>query len=590
MSAAQVPEQSGPTSAGAPTASPTAQPGTPPAAQPGTPPHASEATRLLCAGVYLDSGYRDRVIEELHLNEQRIVAPSLGFDAARVLAHALRARRLELLWAGAIIGLWLVGVPLSGGMLALALWPSLLLAAAPAIRGRAAQPPLYRLVLAFLVRWSGRLYFAVLLALTVAAAFGAGMDDEPSYRRYDPYDPYGSYGSSVSSGDFLDGLTTAVKPLQAWLTLVVLAGIALCVHLQRTQFSRALAAELSPQRFPDAAGDPAERAENPRFRRIRQRIRLEQHAPLVLYNEARPFCGAGAAYDTWVLAVELKPDELKKRQPLSNRVILDRIRPLLEQLRIPAEFAGPVVRDRLRRLEIDECVFLPAEGLGTRDQAPYTEQAFEEHRARAVEEGAEKRRHFLRVRVGGWEEELVVTVFVRVHTQGRMLVLEIAPHVLTPVREEFKDADRTAHRFRNNNALGKAATALVLVPGSAGRALAQLGRGLVYVWRLLTGGHSGALPDGPALSVRELGSRPEGSLFQEMDVARYLKNIQDRVAGGVRSALAECGYETGEFVQKVVNISNGDVNIGRVEGSTFAVGSHASASGGGAGAGSSGAR
>ncbi|MGV9340900.1 hypothetical protein [Streptomyces sp. NPDC003688] len=561
MSAAQVPEQSRTTSAGAPPA------------LPGTPPYASEATRLLCAGVYLDSGYRDRVIEELHVNEQRFVAPSFGFDAARVLAHALRARQLELQWAGAILGLWLVGIPLSGGMLALVLWPSIMLAAAPAIRGRAAQPPLYRAGLAFLVRWWGRVYFAVLLALTVAAAFGAGSDSGPSHDSYDPY------GSTVSSGDLFDGLIAFVQPLNAWLTLVLLALIAGCVHLQRTQLSRALAAELSPQRFADAAGDPAERTGNPRLQRIRQRIRLEQHAPLVLYNEARPFCGAGAAYDTWVLAVELKPDELKKRQPLSNRAILDKIRPLLEQLRIPAEYAGPAVRDRLRRMEVDECVFLPAEGLLARDQAPYTEQAFEEHRAHAVEEGAEKRRHFLRVRVGGWEEELVVTVFVRVHTQGRMLVLEIAPHVLTPVREEFKDADRTAHRFRNNNAFGKAATALVLMPGSAGRALAQLGRGLVYVWRLLTGGHSGALPDGPALSVRELGSRPDGSLFQEMDVARYLKVVQDRVAGGVRSALAESGYETGEFVQKVVNISNGDVNIGRVEGSTFAVGSHASASG-----------
>ncbi|ELP63440.1 transposase, IS605 OrfB family protein [Streptomyces turgidiscabies Car8] len=45
-------------------------PGAPPAPAP-TPPHASEATRLLCAGTYLDSHYRDRVIEELHLNEQR---------------------------------------------------------------------------------------------------------------------------------------------------------------------------------------------------------------------------------------------------------------------------------------------------------------------------------------------------------------------------------------------------------------------------------------------------------------------------------------------------------------------------------------
>ncbi|MFJ6084054.1 hypothetical protein ACIQI8_21885 [Streptomyces sp. NPDC092369] len=545
------------------------------ASLPSSPPHASEATRLLCAGTYLDSGYRDRVIEELHLNEQRMVAPSLGFDAARVLAHALRARRYELLWAGAVIGLWVAGAPLSGGLLTFFLWPGVALAIAPWVRGRAEQPPLYRLIPAFLIRWWGRVFFAVFLVLTVFAAFDGGSDD--------PYSSSSGSGlsDSASLGDVFvpdaDDIGGLAEPWHAWVTLGVFALIALCLHAQRTQFSRALAAELSPQRFPDAAADPAEQADGHRFQRLKQRIRLEQHAPLVMYHEARPFCGAGTAYDTWVLAVELRPDETHNRRPLSNRVVLERIRPLLEQLRVPAEYAGPGVRDRLRWLEIDECVFLPAEGLTSREQAPYTPQAFEEHRARAVEEGAEKRRHFLRIRVGGWEEELVVTVFVRIHTQGSMLMLEIAPHVLTPVRAEFKDADRTAHRFRNNNAFGKGAAALALVPASAGRALAQLGRGLLYFWRLLTGGYAGALPDGPALSVRELGAVPAGSLFQEMDVARYLRSVQDRVANGVRVALAECGYETGEFVQKIVNISNGDVNIGRVEGSTFAVGSHATA-------------
>ncbi|WP_427166274.1 hypothetical protein ACQF4J_19305 [Streptomyces sp. C1-1] len=569
MSTAYVPQQPQPTT---PTAVPPAAP---------TPPHASEAARLLCAGTYLDSGYRDRVIEELHLNEQRIVAPSLGFDAARVLAHALRARRHELLWAAAIIGLWLVGTAVGGGLLLFFLWPSLLLALAPWIRGRAEHPSRYRRVAAFLLRWWGRVFFTSVLALTIVAGFGGGgSDDSSSYGSYGSDYGYGSSDpSSLTDAFSPSDIADAVKPWQAWLTLGILAAIGWCVYAQRNQFSRALAAELSPQRFPDAAGDPAEQADNPRFQRLKQRIRLEQHAPLVMYHEARPFCGAGAAYDTWVLAVELRADEEHKEQlPLSNRTILERIRPLLEQLRVPSEYAGPGVRDRLRWLEIDECVFLPVEGLLTRDQAPYTPQAFEEHRARAVEEGAEKRRHFLRIRVGGWEEELVVTVFVRIHTQGRMLMLEIAPHVLTPVRADFKDADRTAHRFRNNSALGKAAGALVLVPGSAGRSLGQLGRGAVYLWRLLTGGYAGALPDGPALSVRELGSTPAGSLFQEMDVVRYLRSVQDRVANGVRAALAESGYETGEFVQKVVNISNGDVNIGRVEGSTFAVGSHASAS------------
>lgn len=573
MSTAFVPQQ--------PQSKPT---GAPPAAPPApTPPHASEASRLLCAGTYLDSGYRDKVIEQLHLNEQRIVAPALGFDSARVLAHALRARRQEMLWAGLVLFLWVVGVPLSGGLLIGFLGPSLLLALAGWIRGGAADPPVYRRLPAFLFRWWGRLSFATFLVITVVIAFGGGEDsDSSSGSSYDSSYESGFYESSYSddssSSDWLLlGADLGVEAWRAWLAVVVFALIALSLAMQRAQFAKVMAAELSPARFPDAAGDPAEQAEGqPRFQRLKGRIRTEQHAPLVMYHEARPFCGAGEAYETWVLAVELRPDKAKKQQPLSNRTVLEQIRPLLERLRLPAEFAGHTVRDRLRWLEVDECVFLPAEGLGRREDAPYNLAAFEEHRARAVEEGGEKRRHFLRIRVGGWEEELVVTVFVRIHTQGRMLMLEIAPHVLLPVREDFKNADRTAHAFRNNNAVGKAAWAVARVPGSAVRAMVSLGRGVVYGWRLLTGGYRGALPDGPELSVRELGSARAGSTFQEMDASRYLKSVQDRVANGVRTALAESGYQTGEFVQKIVNISGGGVNIeGGVQGSTFAVGEHA---------------
>ncbi|MCC9687839.1 hypothetical protein [Streptomyces sp. MNU103] len=534
-------------------------PGGTPDGPPPVPPYASEASRLLCAGTYLNADYRDRVIEELYLNEQRVVAPSLGFDAARVLAHALRARRLEMLWAGAVAGLWIVGALVSGGLLAYFLFPSVLLAVAPLVPD-AAEP---------LVRWSGRVLTAFLLYILGVAAFG-GADGGSGYES-----AYASGGDNPLSG-ISDGIAGSAEPWQAWFGIGALVVIGLCVAGRRDQFARVLAEELSRERFPDAAGDRAEGSGGQRLRRLIQRIRLEQHTPLVMYHEAHPFCGAGTRRDTWVLAVELRPDEDAVQQPLSNRAILDRVRPLIEQLRVPAEHAGPGVRDRLRRLEIDECVFLPVEGLRHRDEAPYAPEDFEQHRTRAVEEGGEKRRHFLRIRVGGWEEELVVTVHVRVHTQGRMLTLEIAPHVLLPVRADFKDADRAFQDARDDRT-GRIAGAAVLVPRSAGEALITLGRGLPFAWRLLTGGHAHALPDGPALSVRELASAPAGSTFQDMDVARYLRSVQDRVSRGVRLALGEAGYETGEFVQKIVNISGGAVHIGRADNSSFAFGGHARA-------------
>jgi len=212
-----------------------------------------------------------------------------------------------------------------------------------------------------------------------------------------------------------------------------------------------------------------------------------------------------------VLAVELRPDPEKEQRPISNRTVLETIRPLLAQLRLPADYAAHLGRDRLRWLEIDECVFLPAEGLLRREEAPYHPQAFEDHRARAVEEGAEKRRHFLRVRVGGWEEELVVHG-VRAHPTPRaaLLTLEIAPHVLLPVREDFKNADRTAHRFRHKQRARQG--------GLGARPGARLPRRLRRRPRperdlRLAAAHrrvrGARWPDGPALSVREFGGRAD---------------------------------------------------------------------------------
>ncbi|WP_329252554.1 hypothetical protein OG223_24600 [Streptomyces sp. NBC_01478] len=72
---------------------------------PGPPPEAppqvtrvyarTKATRLLSAGTYLDPGYRKDVIRELLKKRFRVVAPSYGYDAVSILAHALAARRLR---------------------------------------------------------------------------------------------------------------------------------------------------------------------------------------------------------------------------------------------------------------------------------------------------------------------------------------------------------------------------------------------------------------------------------------------------------------------------------------------------------------
>jgi hypothetical protein len=89
----------------------------------------SNATRLLCAGTYLDAKYRESVIDELFTNQHRVVAPSYGYDAVSVLGHALAAHRLRRKQVGAtflgaitVVALYFTGkVGLIGGVLLL-LW------------------------------------------------------------------------------------------------------------------------------------------------------------------------------------------------------------------------------------------------------------------------------------------------------------------------------------------------------------------------------------------------------------------------------------------------------------------------------------
>ncbi|MBT2402370.1 MULTISPECIES: hypothetical protein [unclassified Streptomyces] len=535
-------------------------------------PSVSEAGRFLCAGTYLDAEYRDQVIDELYVHEERIVAPSYGFDASRVLAHALRARRVELGWAAGVLGAWFVGSLLTGGALAALLFPFLLLSLADWLRARGI--PLLRFLSVLLRVYVWVALLGIVLFLFGLALTGAGGPGGLLALLFGGQS-FGS-SSSLGGGPFEDSGAS----LALWWPPIVFAGVVTVVGLQRGHVARTIATDLSPERYADPSADPAEAHPGVRLARVRKRIRSEQHAPMIMYDINNPFAGAGEPYRPWQLSVELRPRAdlgpgVTPRH-VTNAHIAERIVPLLERLRVPSPHGSPqaeaAVLDRMRELVVDECVFLPAGGLPHRDAAPVAPQQFAEHRAAAIEEGGERRRHFLRVRVGGWDENMVVTVFVRVHTQGGMMMLEVAPHVLLPARIAFHNADADAERYLNNNRFGKAVWAVRHTPGSFVASLATLGRGFASWWRIATGGHGGARPEGPRLSVRELGSQNQGSLFHLMDLDRYLKTIQDRVVGGVTMTLHEAGWHTEEFAQRAVHVAEGGVYIQSVHDSAFSVG------------------
>ncbi|MFF0729904.1 hypothetical protein [Streptomyces sp. NPDC004134] len=513
-------------------------------------PQHSEATRLLCAGTYLDPEFRRRILRELVEHGERAAAPSLGIDAVTVLAHALRARLREALTGLWVLAVWsafvLVDTKLADSGQFTGLWalayavPYVLLWIAAVVGGRSGLD-LYGTGPRAITttgrdaagrRWLWRL--RVRLVLRIVA--------------YLQMIVYWYFALRT----LVDGaLTGVVFPL-------LLVGP---VWAYRTGVERIARDELSAAAFPGAAppGLPDT------YRGTTVAIAQEQYSRLAVYDFDRPFVGYGIPYEPWSLAVELK------RRPggpggeqLTSRRVIELILPRLAALR---QATAASSRDRLKDLEVAHLVYLPPPP--QRADVARDVASVDRHVGGSVDEGGEARRYFLRVRVGAWSEQVVVTILVRVHTQGGMLVLEVVPHVLPPVRPEFREVDRLVARGGGARALVRA---LLTAPTSSVAAVVSMGDTLASVVRTWLSDAARLPGEGPAASVRELGASREVSLFQKMDVSRYVKTVRDRIASGVTEALRESGYETGEFEQYIVNVNEGGVYIGAMSGGAVASG------------------
>ncbi|MCK7626057.1 hypothetical protein MUU72_23615 [Streptomyces sp. RS10V-4] len=548
--------------------------GSPDSADGARPPSSrSEATRLLCAGVYFDGQFRRRVIQELVEHEERPIAPSHGFDALPVLAHALRARRREAETGLVLLVCWVVFIALglagvgSETVLPLPWWLAYAAVCVVAWMARGARSSPFALGRSVIKEATRGRLKAVLPVLPFVFAL--------------------VYWAAV--------LYTLFLGADAWTAVVFPLLLVPPVWAHRQYVVTAMRHRLSREAFA-AAPYPKLPATGP-YPRIGAAIAREQHAQLVIYDPFRPFVGAGEPYKPWSVAMELKgknwsADEeadgagaadgaprpkvsFRKPEaapaPLTGREVVELIKPRLEALRTSAAATS---RDRLRSLEVDELVYLPV-GL-PRNDVDYSPEVVRDHLERAVGEGAEARRHFLRVRVGAWDEQVAICLLVRIHTQGGMLVLEVAPHVLTPVRPEFKAVDVIAAQGGDDR-LRDAVRALLTSPSAGFAAGLSLCQTVVSVFRTWLAMPEYALPDAPMASVRQLGSVKEISLFQEMDLSRYVKTLQDRIATGVQEALRSKGYETGAFEQYIINVGEGGVFIGGMSGGAVAAGERASA-------------
>ncbi|MER7766580.1 hypothetical protein [Kitasatospora sp. NPDC096140] len=571
-------------------------PPTPPDEPPPSPHAKSEATRLLCAGVYLDPDYRRRVITELVEHDERSVPPSLGFDLVTVLAHALRARALEIRTGAVLAALWsgffltdywaLIRHPPSADY-----WKAYGEGLTSGYHdydpyGReSVSDTAWGAISHYLPPFTAT--FAVLYAVVCLLSWYAKPPEVRQHALYAPVAPADSRASEPrrTAAGLLTALAVTAQILYWALALTSLQdggwegtlfplALAVTVGWHRLQVAQALRKELTRENFPR---HPRRVPFRPRYLEVQRAIAREQYSQLVVYDPADPFLGAGFPFKAWQFTLELKRRKTGPVAPegsLTARAVLDLVVPRLAALR---QATADISLDRLQDLEIEHIVYLPYGP--ARDEVPRGPEEIARHIAEAVDEGGERRRHFLRIRVGAWDEQVVLTVQLRVHTQGNLLMVEVVPHVLGPVRRDYELlADAVAQQGTRPGRRGPAMSAFTAGPAAL-RSLLRPGGGRA------AGGTADdedllTVAARPIVSLREAATTSTISIFQELDVRRYLRTIEQRIIEGVRVALEQSGYETDRFDKTVIQVMQGGIHIGEMSGGAVATTGGTAQSGG----------
>jgi len=538
-------------------------------------PAPGDATRYLCAAARLDRHFRNAVIAELVEQGHRVPAPTPGTDLVRVLHECLCARREEA-WAGlAMLAVLGVGLGVNLMSTALALVTLLIMR----LLGSGAGP----LVLTGVGLVGGRGHTTltgesqrrglrpVLIGLAVLFLAWWLSQMGPDLRG-------ASYGSGIGSAAQFSGVTYLIVLVLLWLIAAAL--------------SYRVRVVLGDPEGPLSPKGVEPSTQSPSLIPVYESLRRQQAGPELLYSDHAPLVGLGLPRTPWQVNLELVPSAERRAEgrnpdPIDAALLHQAIAASVRSLGDGDDYFW----DALKRITVTDRVFRPGMRLGPSQgwlggmSVPHPVTGIPMISRPWVDAldlaGHERLRHYLAIRIGSWQEEVVVTALVRVTTQGGMLHLELVPYVLPPVAEAYHLVDGLGEadvRSDGAAALGLAARRL---GGEVVGAISQVGTAWFSIrraaeirrryQRLTREGH--AVDHGPRVSVRELGSaRRYQNVFQDQDVDRFFGTVSTRVFSAVAAELAARGYDTSAFENQAQNITN-NINYGvqvsnsRVDGS-----------------------
>ncbi len=523
----------------------------------------SNATRYLCAAAYLDPPFANSVIREL-IASHRGVVPSLDFDLGPIIRHCLHARRITLvhdilLSTFLILGLFIA--PIATILVLIIAFIVGLLPGARQGRRRVSGKFLAAAGIAAAV-----IVIIVLLILKLLLTLAVTTQS----------------GSSLSA---------SLVPSVLWFAVSVVVYLALTgvtqfgyTHAQYRTLSERLRYEAPPTQFPKS---------NDRVESRLAEVEAAQWGNVTLYGGENPFIGSGSQRGhVWSIAVQLDRAHPARQNFLArpasrsyvpidpvelHQVIRDRLLKLKEPSLPPNERISAltvedhVVGEGLRRW--DSPLIDPAE------KTPYSQASLEAIQA-LIRHPQAGLRYYQRVCLSdkgppvlsdgqevieGADQGIVVSAFVHLAVEGRMLYLEFVTMILPPIWRPYQVIDRLP--------VVSSGKFLTTVIGEAARSLfrdtIRAPVGIVSALRLMSRERRSFEDEaasstyhvvgdfGARTSVRELGAAPSPDTYiQKLDAEKYTKIVERLLTETVLDFLAAKGVDTSAFAMGTSTIIN----------------------------------
>ena len=197
-------------------------------------------------------------------------------------------------------------------------------------------------------------------------------------------------------------------------------------------------------------------------------------------------------------------------------------------------------------------------------------------------------RHYLAVRIVGWEGELIVSLFLRFSFTGDNLFCEASYFLLPPVEKRYHDIDdrgaaadlRTVGELLARSLLHTLPLVVIAPFAVLQRALAPLTGWLESRTQRRLARQSPTYDHGAATTVRERAmSKQYRHYFQKLDREMYVKLVEQQILDAIVTFLDARNVDTSELRQRQSTILNNGVIVtgGRIEAQNFAVGEGAAA-------------